>query len=721
MSPQQTDRGRFTRKIGGLVVTDRHLTDAGASGNSTEGSGLHRVQPSVWLGAAAITLGVGAALANGSGVAHADAESGSSASSASSSSSGSVASSKKDATHRAHSTGVSKRTAKNTTGAAKSARTTTATGNSNIKATAVSGATSATEETAAPTATAAGAAARVPVAHATPGLVDPLAAGVQQLELQLTNVMQAVFYPINETSLTLTGRQLIGNGANGITDAQGVGTAGGAGGWLLGSGGMGGTSTAAGVAGGAGGAAGLIGFGGAGGTGGANGSGGAGGAGGLWLGNGGAGGTGGSGGAGGAGGNAMLVGFGGTGGTGGWGGTGGIGGNGGLWFGNGGTGGTGGPQGMGGAGGAAGLFGFGGAGGKGGELSDGGVGGRGGRLIGVGGTGGAGGVQGIGGAGGAAGLIGFHGAAGAAGGSATIAVSYTPSNNYSTVNLSVGGSTVQAEFDTGSFGLIVPITMVNVANLGAPTGAEGTTQFGAWEQVHYTVYNTSVDFGNGIITAPTDIGVIDEVQLSTDNGQTWQVLPQSEWATAAVPVHAILGAGPYVEPSGIVSPINSLPENLGQGFLVDMSAGQLTFGPNSGTPITSVPGWYATNLSVQVSYGGEQTPIQPVVGSALIDSGGLGGALLPSLLPSTLSGLAVGSPLPVGTVISWYTADGQTLLFSTTVTQGGETPSVGPPEDGANTGIAPFLQGPMYFEYGDFGGVGGMVTWNYAPTSVTTV
>ena len=51
---------------------------------------------------------------------------------------------------------------------------------------------------------------------------------------------------------------MIGDGANGYTNAQGVGTPGGAGGWLFGTGGTGGISTSAGVAGGAGGAGGLL-------------------------------------------------------------------------------------------------------------------------------------------------------------------------------------------------------------------------------------------------------------------------------------------------------------------------------------------------------------------------------------------------------------------------------------------------------------------------------
>jgi hypothetical protein len=109
----------------------------------------------------------------------------------------------------------------------------------------------------------------------------------------------------------LTGRPLIGNGANG-SNFRGGG-AGGPGGWLFGSGGTGGSSNNPGAPGGAGGSAGLIGSGGAGGKGGAGGSGGTGGHGGLFL--------GGFGGAGGAGGHGSLIGVGGAGGAGGSGGS----------------------------------------------------------------------------------------------------------------------------------------------------------------------------------------------------------------------------------------------------------------------------------------------------------------------------------------------------------------------------------------------------------------
>ncbi len=118
---------------------------------------------------------------------------------------------------------------------------------------------------------------------------------------------------INSPFQAILGRPLIGDGADGITNAQGVGTAGGAGGILYGNGGRGGDSTAVGIAGGAGGMGGSAGM--------LFGNGGDGGAAGTSIGQSASGGNGG---------NARLFGNGGDGGPGIFGGTGGTGGQGGT-------------------------------------------------------------------------------------------------------------------------------------------------------------------------------------------------------------------------------------------------------------------------------------------------------------------------------------------------------------------------------------------------------
>jgi hypothetical protein len=498
----------------------------------------------------------------------------------------------------------------------------------------------------------------------------------------------AVFTPV----MDLTGRPLIGNGANGTTNAQGVGTSGGAGGWLYGNGGNGGDSTFFGATGGAGGSAGLLGNGGVGGTGVDLGAGGVGGRGGLLVGDGGAGGAGG------------LLASGGAGGAGGW------------LYGNGGDGGDSTNYGVtGGAGGAAGLWGNGGVGGTGGTTGSGGVGGSGGWLVGDGGTGGTGGLFGSGGVGGVGGLLsGAHGAAGAVGATPTNVaetLSYTSVGNYTTVNISVGGSPVfPAEIDTGSSGLLVLSTEVSTQTLGTPVGV-GSTEYGG-QTFYYTKYETPVSFGNGLSTAPTTtIGVVTEV---TENGSSTPI-PTSEW-TPANGINSVMGVCWGSDAGGLSSPIHDLPGGLSQGFLVNEPANQLAFGSNPLTPVSSVSNWYAATLDVQVSYEG-QSQTQLITDNVIIDSGGLGGYVPNGVLPSTLSSLSAGDYLPNGTIISYYTSNGQTLLFTTTVEQSdwaaGNGPSVSTASEGASTGLAPFFQGPMYFSYTP---ATGTLSFDYSPT-----
>jgi hypothetical protein len=170
---------------------------------------------------------------------------------------------------------------------------------------------------------------------------------------------------------------------------------------------------------------------------------------------------------------------------------------------------------------------------------------------------------------------------------------------------------------------------------------------------------------------------------------------------------------------GLSSIVHALPTGLNQGLLINEPASEVTFGANSLTPVTSVLGWYDATLDVQVSYGGTSTPVQQIADNVTIDSGGVGGNVPREVLPATLSDKKVGDDLPVGTTISVYSSDGLTLLYTTTITQAeydaGNGPSVSTDGTGFNTGIAPFLQGPIYFDY-DPDDVG-TTTFDYAPST----
>jgi hypothetical protein len=476
-----------------------------------------------------------------------------------------------------------------------------------------------------------------------------LLGAVQQFQLQTQLFQQALLNAVNTPVQALTGRPLIGNGANGTTTTQGVGTPGGPGGWLAGNGGAGGDSIATGVPGGAGGPAGLIGTGGAGGLGG-------------WFAPGGAGGTGG-------------------------------------WlYGNGGPGGIGGAFAVGGTGGSALWFGTGGPGGMGGELGGtGGTGGAGGLLVGNGGPGGPGGVSGgfdgvpggAGGTGGAGGLLGASGKAGATGGPPSVTLSYEklPYNSpdvlvpREVVNISMGGGpSVPVIVDTGSLGILVPPQDVNLAILGAPTATGLTTaHYGFADNYDVFTYNTymaPVNFGNGIVTAPTTIGVM------TSGTQFVNGVPSPINLTYATPK---MGVGVN---TGVVvgtSPVQALPGTLNQGVLLDNPAHALQFGANPLTPFATVPGApVSSNLYISITDGtATGTTVNPSVG--YIDAGGIYGGVPLAALPGSPSSA---TRVPLGDVISVYLGGGpgSGVLLYQVVSNG----AIGVFSSGFNSGIFPF-------------------------------
>jgi PE family len=423
----------------------------------------------------------------------------------------------------------------------------------------------------------------------------------------------------NATTETLLGRPVIGNGTNGTAASPN----GGPGGLLYGTGGAGYSETASAVAGGAGGAAGLIGDGGAGGTGGTNAAGGAGGHGGWLFGNGG---TGGQGGAGLASATTVAAASGGLAGT----------------------------------GGDAGLFGAGGAGGNGGAASTG---------SGYGGGAGAGGHGGW-----------LYGNAGANGQAGTGQVNRTvPLEIYGgtepLTNISVnGGPSVPVLVDTGSAGLVIPLRDIGLQQLGLPTKFGVSAYSGGLTYV-YATFNAPVNFGNGIMTAPTSVDVV----LFSFPG-SFAGFVSSDGAIG------VLGVGPNATGPGPSIPTTALPGDLNQGELIDEPHGVLQFGPNPLTPAVTVAGSPITTVDVSVN-GGPKVPV-----STIIDSGGVDGTIPSSLLGNgQTSGTA-----PAGTHIQVYTSDGSTLLYDYT-TDTTNSPTV-ITSGLMNTGYIPFSQYPVYID-----------------------
>ncbi|OSC37229.1 PecA family PE domain-processing aspartic protease [Mycobacterium decipiens] len=447
---------------------------------------------------------------------------------------------------------------------------------------------------------------------------------------QLQTAHQDLLGAVNAPTQTLLGRPLIGHGANGTAASPN----GGSGGLLYGNGGAGYSATASGVGGGAGGAAGLIGNGGAGGAGGPNAAGGAGGNGGWLLGNGGLGGPGGA---------SDIPGM---------------------------SGGPGGP------GGAAGLLGLGANGGTGG-LGDG---------VGVdrgnGGTGGRGGL-----------LFGNYGVSGLGGDGRTVALE-TIKVPEPAVDANVnGGPTSTILVDTGSAGLVVSPDdvggILGILHMGLPTGLNISGYSGGLYYL-FATYNTTVDFGNGIVTAPTGVNVVlfsiptSPFAISTYISAflTDPTITPFEAYFGTVGVDGVLGVGPNAVGPGPSIPTRALPGDLNQGVLIDMPGGELQFGPNPLTPRVEVAGSPITTLYVSVN-GAPQIPVP-----SIIDSGGVMGTI-----PSYVIGSGT---LPANTDIEVFSPSGDLLYhyntndYRPTVISSGQM----------NTGFLPFLFQPVYIDYG---------------------
>jgi hypothetical protein len=257
------------------------------------------------------------------------------------------------------------------------------------------------------------------------------------------------------------------------------------------------------------------------------------------------------------------------------------------------------------------------------------------------------------------------------------------------VNVKInGGRNADLLLDTGASGLVTTRDKVGDGSLGAKVGG-GQSCFSGGLCYNYETYNTTVDLGDGAVgTAPvnivTDIPGDPNYENSVANFKQF-----FSWGSDGVLGVAANSPGPGPVPV----PTAAMPGELSDGLLIHQNVypfglgGYMILGPNLYPTRVSVPGASDTYVKVSINGGPKQNA------GAIIDSGGVYGTLNRSLFPQT------GSSVPVGTKIDVYAMDGTTLLYSYT-TQGGEaaTPYI---ESGLfNTGNAPYAQGPIYINYG---------------------
>lgn len=316
-----------------------------------------------------------------------------------------------------------------------------------------------------------------------------------------------------------------------------------------------------------------------------------------------------------------------------------------------------------------------------------------------GGAGGSAGLIGNGGAGGRGGLLyGGYGVSGPGGDGRTVPleiIHVTEPTVHANVN---GGPTSTILVDTGSAGLVVSPEdvggILGVLHMGLPTGLSISGYSGGLYYI-FATYTTTVDFGNGIVTAPTAVNVVLlSIPTSPFAISTYFSALLADPTTTpfeayfgAVGVDGVLGVGPNAVGPGPSIPTMALPGDLNQGVLIDAPAGELVFGPNPlPAPNVEVVGSPITTLYVKIDGG---TPI-PV--PSIIDSGGVTGTI-----PSYVIGSGT---LPVNTNIEVYTSPGGDRLYAfntndyrPTVISSGLM----------NTGFLPFRFQPVYIDYSPSG------------------
>lgn len=250
------------------------------------------------------------------------------------------------------------------------------------------------------------------------------------------------------------------------------------------------------------------------------------------------------------------------------------------------------------------------------------------------------------------------------------------------------GSRTPLLVDTGASGIVVLPTAV--PNLGQLVNVgSGDSCFSGGLCYHYETYETSVDFGGGAVADSTLVNVVtnnDQYPNSVANFQTY-----FSWGA-----DGILGVGANTAgPGPAPIPNTDLPGELSDGVLIFQNflpfglGGLMVYGPNPLPTRVSLPGAPDAYVKVRVN-GGALTDA-----GSIIDSGGVYGTLP---LANAPDGSVAGQNLPAGTVISVYAPDETTLLYTFTTLSGlAGTPVI---QTGLmNTGNAPYQQNPIYMNY----------------------
>jgi hypothetical protein len=260
------------------------------------------------------------------------------------------------------------------------------------------------------------------------------------------------------------------------------------------------------------------------------------------------------------------------------------------------------------------------------------------------------------------------------------------------VNASIdGGSSVPLLVDTGSSGLVIPDTDLGsnfftqleaLSQLGTPTGLSESGYSGGVEYFYLTYNDVPVDYAGGLTTdGPVDIEVY---SYDPSNFLSFFTNDAFQEFLGGNSVNGILGIG-----ENTAGPTTSPFESFGN-VTVNIPGHELIVGgdPVSGTSLTGAP---ISTEYISIDNG----PLQAVLND--VDSGGVGGTIPSSLIPSADYNSTTDLVNP-GTTIALYSDSlGKDLLYSYTVDATND-PTVVSGSD-MDSGVAPFLLGPISMEY----------------------
>jgi hypothetical protein len=273
-----------------------------------------------------------------------------------------------------------------------------------------------------------------------------------------------------------------------------------------------------------------------------------------------------------------------------------------------------------------------------------------------------------------------------------------------TVGATVDGAGTTLLVDTGSSGLVVPLTdlgststqqLTNLFDLGSPVSFGESGYSGGVDYLYLTYNSVPVDYDLGG-TSTLDTSVPVEVEVySWDPSNFGSFFTNDAFQSFLVSDHVtgILGIGDAASGSAGVSPLEAAGYD---GVTVDIPQHELFVG-DATNPGTAIGGALAnsgatptaTLTETVFTSGGQQIGTSPV--SDDIDSGGVYGTIPSSISSTTLA---------QGDIVKVY--DGNTELYQYTVGTDSVPQSESPtPVAGTSidSGVEPFLTHPVFLDY----------------------